>query len=134
LAYLIESQDDTLADSFQVETLTNLPVLGMIPFHRMEVKPREGALAAESSPFLIAPESATAEAFRSLRSGLTLSGVGRKLKVLSITSALPGEGKSYTVYNLGLHSPLPAKGCSSWTLIFAVHASTHFFARRAKMD
>jgi len=102
LAYLIESQDDTLADSFQVETLTNLPVLGMIPFHRMEVKPREGALAAESSPFLIAPESATSEAFRSLRSGLTLSGVGRKLKVLSITSALPGEGKSYTVYNLGL--------------------------------
>jgi capsular exopolysaccharide synthesis family protein len=102
LAYLIESQDDTLADSFQVETLTNLPVLGMIPFHRMEAKPREGALAAESSPFLIAPESATSEAFRSLRSGLTLSGVGRKLKVLSITSALPGEGKSYTVYNLGL--------------------------------
>ena len=102
MAYLLESQDDTLADSFQVETLTNLPVLGMIPFHRMEAKPREGALAAESSSFLIAPESATAEAFRSLRSGLTLSGVGRKLKILSITSALPGEGKSYTVYNLGL--------------------------------
>lgn len=102
MAYLLESQDDTLADSFQVETLTNLPVLGMIPFHRMEAKPREGALAAESSAFLVAPESATAEAFRSLRSGLTLSGVGRKLRVLSITSALPGEGKSYTVYNLGL--------------------------------
>jgi capsular exopolysaccharide synthesis family protein len=102
LAYLLESQDDTLTDSFQVETLTNLPVLGMIPFHRMESKPREGPLAAESSSFLIAPECATAEAFRSLRSGLTLSGVGRKLKVLSITSALPGEGKSYTVYNLGL--------------------------------
>jgi capsular exopolysaccharide synthesis family protein len=102
MAYLLESQDDTLADSFQVETLTNLPVLGMIPFHRMEAKPREGPLAAESSSFLMAPESATAEGFRSLRSGLTLSGVGRKLKILSITSALPGEGKSYTVYNLGL--------------------------------
>jgi polysaccharide biosynthesis transport protein len=102
MAFLLESQDDTLTDSFQVETLTNLPVLGMIPFHRMEVTPREGALAAESSPFLVTPESATAEAFRSLRSGLTLSGVGRKLRVLSITSALPGEGKSYTVYNLGL--------------------------------
>jgi capsular exopolysaccharide synthesis family protein len=102
LAYLLESQDDTLADSFQVETVTNLPVLGMVPFHRMEARPREGALAAESSSFLIAPESATAEAFRSLRSGLTLSGVGRKLKVLAVTSALPGEGKSYTTYNLGL--------------------------------
>jgi capsular exopolysaccharide synthesis family protein len=102
MAYLLESQDDTLADSFQVETVTNLPVLGMIPFHRMEAKPREGALAAESSAFLVAPESATAESFRSLRSGLTLSGVGRKLRVLSITSALPEEGKSYLVYNLGL--------------------------------
>jgi len=102
LAYLLESQDDTLADSFQVETVSNLPVLGMVPFHRMEARPREGAMAAESSSFLIAPESATAEAFRSLRSGLTLSGVGRKLKVLAITSALPGEGKSFTTYNLGL--------------------------------
>jgi capsular exopolysaccharide synthesis family protein len=102
LAYLLESQDDTLADSFQVETVSNLPVLGMVPFHRMEARPREGALAAESSSFLIAPESSTAESFRSLRSGLTLSGVGRKLKVLSVTSALPGEGKSFTTYNLGL--------------------------------
>jgi capsular exopolysaccharide synthesis family protein len=102
LAYLMESQDDTLADSFQVETVANLPVLGMVPFHRMEPKMREGAMAAESSPFLIAPESATSESFRSLRSGLTLSGVGRKLRVLAITSALPGEGKSFTVYNMGL--------------------------------
>ncbi len=102
LAYLLESLDDTLVDSFQVETVSNLPVLGLIPFHRMEAKPREGAMAAESSSFLVAPESATAESFRSLRSGLALSGVGRKLKVLSISSALPGEGKSYLVYNLGL--------------------------------
>jgi capsular exopolysaccharide synthesis family protein len=102
MAFLLESQDDTLTDSFQVETLTDMPVLGMIPFHRMEAKPREGALAAESSPFLVSPECSTAEAFRSLRSGLTLSGVGRKLRVISITSALPGEGKSYTVYNLAL--------------------------------
>jgi capsular exopolysaccharide synthesis family protein len=102
MAYLLESQDDTLADSFQVETISNLPVLGLVPFHRMEARPREGALATESSPFLIAPEGSTAESFRSLRSGLALSGVGRKLKVLSITSALPGEGKSYLVYNLAL--------------------------------
>ncbi len=102
LAFLLESQDDTLADSFQVESVSKLPVLGMIPFHRMDNKPREGKLAEESSPFLTAPDSATAESFRSLRSGLTLSGVGRKLRVISITSALPDEGKSYLIYNLGL--------------------------------
>ena len=102
LAFLLESLDDTLADSFQVESVSKLAVLGMVPFHRSDSKPREGALAEESSPYLTAPESATAEAFRSLRSGLTLSGVGRKLRVISITSALPEEGKSYLVYNLGL--------------------------------
>ena len=103
LAYLLESQDDTLADSFQVEELAHVPVLGLVPFHKREARSRtDGTLATESSPFLIDPDGATAEALRSLRSGLTLSGAGRRLKVLAITSALGGEGKSYTIYNLGL--------------------------------
>jgi capsular exopolysaccharide synthesis family protein len=103
LAYLLESQDDTVADSFEVEALAHVPVLGLVPFHRRDGRTHtEGTLATESSPFLTDPEGATAESMRSLRSGLTLSGVGRRLKVLSITSALGGEGKSYTTYNLGL--------------------------------
>jgi len=103
LAYLLESQDDTLADSFQVEEIAHVPVLGLVPFHKRDTRSRsDGALATESSPFLIDPDGATAESLRSLRSGLTLSGAGRRLKVLAITSALGGEGKSYTIYNLGL--------------------------------
>jgi capsular exopolysaccharide synthesis family protein len=103
LAYLLESQDDTVADSFQVEELAHVPVLGLIPFHKRETRTRtDGALGTESSPFLIDPDGATAEALRSLRSGLTLSGAGRRLKLLAVTSALGGEGKSYTIYNLGL--------------------------------
>jgi succinoglycan biosynthesis transport protein ExoP len=103
LAFLLESQDDTVADSFQVEALTHVPVLGLIPFHKRETRTRtDGALGTESSPFLIDPDGATAEALRSLRSGLTLSGAGRRLKLLAVTSALGGEGKSYTIYNLGL--------------------------------
>jgi polysaccharide biosynthesis transport protein len=103
LAYLLESQDDTVADSFQVEELAHVPVLGLVPFHKREARSRnDGTLATESSPFLIDPDGATAEALRSLRSGLTLSGAGRRLKVLAITSALGGEGKSYTIYNLGI--------------------------------
>jgi capsular exopolysaccharide synthesis family protein len=103
LAYLLESQDDTVADSFQVEEMAHVPVLALIPFHKRETRTRtDGALATESSPFLTDPDGATAEALRSLRSGLTLSGVGRRLKLLAVTSALGGEGKSYTIYNLGL--------------------------------
>jgi len=103
LAYLLESQDDSLADSFQVEELAHVPVLGLVPFHKRDARARtEGGLATESSPFLTDPDGSTAESLRSLRSGLTLSGAGRRLKLLAITSALGGEGKSYTVYNLGL--------------------------------
>jgi succinoglycan biosynthesis transport protein ExoP len=103
LAYLMESQDDTVADSFQVEDVARVPVLALIPFHRRDTRIKlEGPLATESSPFLTDPEGATAESLRSLRSGLTLSGVGRRLKVLAATSALGGEGKSYTIYNLGI--------------------------------
>jgi capsular exopolysaccharide synthesis family protein len=103
LAFLLESQDDTVADSFQVEALTHVPVLGLVPFHKRESRTKtDGALGMESSPFLIDPDGATAEALRSLRSGLTLSGAGRRLKLLAVTSALGGEGKSYTTYNLGL--------------------------------
>jgi capsular exopolysaccharide synthesis family protein len=103
IAYLLESQDDTVADSFQVEELSHVPVLGLVPFHKRESRTKtDGALGTESSPFLVDPDGATAESLRSLRSGLTLSGAGRRLKLLSVTSALGGEGKSYTVYNLGL--------------------------------
>jgi polysaccharide biosynthesis transport protein len=103
VAYLLESQDDTVADSFQVEELSHVPVLGLVPFHKRESRTKtDGALGTESSPFLIDPDGATAESLRSLRSGLTLSGAGRRLKLLSVTSALGGEGKSFTIYNLGL--------------------------------
>lgn len=103
LAFLLESQDDTVADSFQVEALTNLPVLGLVPYHRSESRTlTSGALATETSPFLIDSDGPTAESLRSIRSGLLLSGIGRKRKVIAFTSALPGESKSYTCYNLGL--------------------------------
>jgi capsular exopolysaccharide synthesis family protein len=103
LAVLLESQDDTLVDSFQVEAQGHVPVIGIVPYHKFESRTQsEGLLATESSPFLTDPGGATTEALRSLRSALTLSGVGRRLKLLSVTSALGGESKSYTVYNLAI--------------------------------
>jgi glycosyltransferase involved in cell wall biosynthesis len=75
LAYLLESQDDTLADSVQVESLAHAPVLAVIPYHRRQTRSgRDAALDAETSPFLTDRDGATAEAIRTLRSALTLSG------------------------------------------------------------
>ncbi len=103
LAFLLESQDNSLAGTFQAEALTGVPVLGLIPFHKTEKKYQSaGAPAGETNPLLIDPKSATAMSVRNLRSSLLLMGAGTKLKTLSIVSALPEEGRSYTVYNLGL--------------------------------
>ena len=78
LAYLQESQDDTLADSMQIEELAHVPVLSIVPYHKRDVKEKPGSpFATESSPFLTDPGGATAESFRSLRSGLALSEIGR---------------------------------------------------------
>lgn len=109
LAYLLESQDDTVADSFQVEELAHVPVLGLIPFQKRESRTRtDAALGTESSPFLIDPDGATAESLRSLRSGLTLSGAGRRLKLLAITSAL--GGKANRTLSITSELPLPRPG------------------------
>jgi len=103
LAFLLESQDDTLRDNSEVEALTHVPVLSSIPFNKKTMKNKtEGMSVVEESPFLSDPKGATAESLRSLRSGLALSGVGRRLKLISVTSSLQEEGKSYLVYNLGL--------------------------------
>lgn len=101
-AFVLESLDDTLADVLQVESLTRVPVLGIIPlFDRTANRRYGGAGAVESSPFIVEPESPTAEAFRSLRSGLGFAGAGRRIRTIAFMSSLSGEGKTFTVYNLG---------------------------------
>lgn len=48
------------------------------------------------------PKSPVAEAYRMLRSNIQFAGIDRELKTLLITSAGPEEGKSTTLYNLGV--------------------------------
>lgn len=47
------------------------------------------------------PLSGIAEAFRVIRSAILLSSIDKVHKVVAITSALPGEGKTTTTYSLG---------------------------------
>ena len=47
-------------------------------------------------------KSLTAEAYRSLRTSIQYSSVDKDLKVLSVTSSIPGEGKSTVAANLAL--------------------------------
>jgi capsular exopolysaccharide synthesis family protein len=47
-------------------------------------------------------DSASAEAFRTIRTGLMLSSSAKQLKVILLTSAVPNEGKTTTAANLAV--------------------------------
>jgi polysaccharide biosynthesis transport protein len=88
LALLIERLDNGFRSPEQVERLTGVPGLGMIPAVR----------ASRKSPpqdyLLQKPTSAYAEAIQSVRTALHFSNVDHPPKVILVTSALPEEGKT----------------------------------------
>jgi len=109
LGFVWESFDDTIQSSERLETITTLPELASIPFHRsllISDKSREGSanlalLRADSAPVCVRePNSMTAEAYRSLASVVLLTSLKRPLKMIVVTSAMPDEGKSTVSYNL----------------------------------
>jgi succinoglycan biosynthesis transport protein ExoP len=108
LAFLQEFLDNTLKTPDEVESLLRLPSLGMIPSVHLNgsskssepglVTPGDSAdgsygLALQKDPMAL-------EAFRSLRTSILLS-ASPVPKVLLVTSALSGEGKTTTTVNLG---------------------------------
>jgi len=108
LAFFQEYLDNTLKTPDEVETLLRLPSLGVLPVFSVDGTGK----AAEEKLVSIAPgehkpigpgiqtNPAAVEAFRSLRTSILLS-ASPVPKLLLITSALPGEGKTTTTINLG---------------------------------
>jgi polysaccharide biosynthesis transport protein len=115
LAFLIESIDDRLQTSDEVESVAMLPSLAAIPhFHSEADKSKrrngrgtdDGDLgASQLSPQLVAirdTKSVSAEAYRNLRSALLLSSIDSPPRTIVITSAFPGEGKTTTAINVAI--------------------------------
>ena len=101
LAFLREILDDRVYGPAQLAQHGYPPVLGSIPKTRSRRFKRFAKLfgrgrGSDTSPV---PHEAL-EAYRSLRSSITFLGVDEPLKVVMVTSAKPGEGKSTTVTNL----------------------------------
>jgi len=105
LVILAEMLDNGLSTGADVERDIGIPFIASIPklgdtwvdaLRRLAGKHKvPGDFIAEN------PLSMFAESFRTLRSTLLLSGVGKGPKVVAITSALPGEGKTTVVQSLG---------------------------------
>lgn len=103
-AFMREFLDDTVKDVNELERTTQLPVLGIMA----DLPDASSGQMARMS--VSKPRSATAEAFRSLRTSLRFQHPEDR-PVIFITSASAGEGKSTTAANLAGLMPAQATRC-----------------------
>ena len=99
LAAVLEYFDESVVTQDDVETASGgLPALGLIPAVADWTKggphPRSLVTTASTAP--------VAEAYRSLRTSVQLLGVDRPLRVIQVTSANSGDGKTTTVASLAV--------------------------------
>ena len=112
LAFVIESIDDRLRTSEEVESASMLPSLAAIPHmaygaakYKNEMKEKVVAGAFQTPHQLITlwdPKSHGAEAYRGMRSSLLLSSIDNPPRLIVLTSAFPSEGKTTTALNLSI--------------------------------
>ncbi len=102
LAFLLERLDDTVKLPEEIEQYLRMPVIGVIPFEkakRQKTAHEGGALGLLAHE---EPRSAFAESCRSMRTALEFATSEGVPKVLLITSASTGEGKSTTALSLAI--------------------------------
>jgi capsular exopolysaccharide synthesis family protein len=99
---IIVLNSDTVQTVDQVEEGLPLPVLASVPEYKEDLAAMR--LSDDVLPLvtLLAPRSAGTEAYRLLRTAITLMPVSQKHRVISLTSCGPGEGKSTTALNLAV--------------------------------
>ena len=96
-AILIDNTDQTISTPEDVETIAALPTIGIVP----RIAEKEGnGLGAAPVEVVAQPRSSFAEAFHTIRTSLLLSSAGGPPRVIMVTSAVPGEGKSTISSNL----------------------------------
>jgi succinoglycan biosynthesis transport protein ExoP len=102
IAFLMESLDTGLRSIAEIESITELPSLAIIPRARRSSADQAGTLttAQRNIGVLTQPKSQFAESFRSLRTSLLLSTAGHPPKFIVLTSATPSEGKTTAATNL----------------------------------
>jgi capsular exopolysaccharide synthesis family protein len=103
-AFLAEALDNKVRNAQQLADIAELPLLGSIP--KLEGTPRPKLVfsrrRADTTPAIVDRQHhEVEESFRAIRSALLLAQIDRPPRSLLVTSAVPGEGKSTIVANLG---------------------------------
>jgi len=113
VAFVLEHLDTSIGTIEDVEEYLELPVLAIIPHIDIEEMILEKYPQIENDPqlhyysrliTLFAPKTPVSEAYRTLRTNLSFSGLGedKPLKTLVFTSSSLQEGKSTTMSNLAI--------------------------------
>ena len=139
IAVLLDVLDNTIKNPDDVQDKLHVPLLGTLPKMKRD---KSGGF----DQFWQQPQGQFAEALRTIRTGLVLSGLDNPAKIIVVTSTVPGEGKSTVALNLGaalaqmentlvigadLRRPSLAKLCG----LAPNHAGlTHFVSGAAKLD
>lgn len=97
LIFLLESMDDTIKYTDEVEKLLNLPLMGVIPKVKEKTNLPSVALLIQEDP-----RGHLAEAYRSLRTALQFSTAEGAPNRLLVTSTGKSEGKSTTALALAI--------------------------------
>lgn len=85
----------------EVERRLGLPYLGAVPTLSTTVDDVKTLKGMTPADYLLAkPLSSFAESLRKLRASILFSKVGEPVKVIAVTSSLPGEGKTTTTFSL----------------------------------
>ena len=95
-AILLERMDNTIKGSESAELKLQQPVLAVLPALSGE------ALENVATMFIREPNSHHAEAIRTARTGIQLSDVDQRHRLIMVTSSVPAEGKTSTSINLAL--------------------------------
>ena len=114
LALLREYMDNTVKNPDDVENLTRLPSLAVVPAFaglngngrgRFKLLKGAGVNGREGRVELVShsqPQSPISEAFRALRTSLLLSQADRPPQIILVTSPLPREGKTTAAVNIAV--------------------------------
>jgi capsular exopolysaccharide synthesis family protein len=102
LAFIIDSLDTGLRTVAEIESVSNLPSLALIPRARRITTDSGGnaSITMRNLGILASPKSQFAEAFRALRTSLLLSIAGGEPRCILLSSATPAEGKTTVAINL----------------------------------
>jgi len=96
LAFFVNYLDDSIKSQDDIETYLRLPFLGYIP------NIKTNSVVERDLQAHLHPQSNAAEGFRTMRAAVSLVNKSENLKLISVTSTIPSEGKSLVASNLAI--------------------------------